>query len=69
MAKSKTVDVKKGGFSLGDAVMLDDNRCKIIAFGSRTESAIVRVTVPGNKTGRRLAVAVVSLDALKKVKS
>ena len=65
---TKTLDVKKGGFSIGDAVMYEDNRCKVIGFGTRTESAIVRVTVPGQKTGRRLAVAVVPVDSLKKVK-
>jgi len=68
MAKDKVLDVKKGGFSIGDAVMFEDNRCKVVGFGTQTESAIVRVTVPGNKTGRRLAVAVVPIDQLKKVK-
>ena len=51
---------------VGDTVMMDAERCHVIGFGTKTDSVILRVTVPG-KIGRRLAVAVVPREGLKKV--
>ena len=57
---------KKGDLSIGDIVMMDTERCKVVGFGTKEDSVIVK-PVESASVGRRLTVAVVRREGLKKL--
>jgi len=52
---------------IGDEVMVDGQRCKVIKFGEKSDSVIVKAIDPPTH-GRRLEIAVLLPEGLKKAK-